>query len=83
MAHESVSASRRNGAAQESHSAESDQLSEMAENFSQMAQEYVAPAREAISKFKPFMEKSMKEKPLATLAGAAVVCFILGALWRK
>ena len=30
-----------------------------------------------------FVEKSLKEQPMATLAGAAVIGFVLGALWKK
>ena len=32
---------------------------------------------------RPFVEKSMKEQPIATLAGVAVLAFALGALWKK
>jgi hypothetical protein len=40
-------------------------------------------AQELIKKFKPYVEKSMKEQPMATLAVAAVAAFVLGAMWRK
>jgi ElaB/YqjD/DUF883 family membrane-anchored ribosome-binding protein len=40
-------------------------------------------AQDAAQKFKPFVEKSMKEQPLATLAVASVIGFVLGALWKK
>jgi len=30
-----------------------------------------------------FLRKSLKEQPLRTVAGAMVIGFILGALWKK
>ena len=56
---------------------------ELAEKFAGQAREYGELAQDAASKVKPFLEKSLKEQPMATLAGAAVVAFLLGALWRK
>jgi len=32
---------------------------------------------------KPYVDKSMKEQPMATLGVAAVIGFVLGALWKK
>ena len=67
-----------------------DQLKETAEGAQEMvgkvaeqAREYGEKALEAAKEFKPFVEKSMKEQPMATLAGAAVIGFLLGALWKK
>ena len=83
MAHQRGGGLHRNGAAHETRPAEIDHLTEMAEKATQLAQDYLAPAQDAIRKFKPFMEKSMKQNPIGTLAGAAIVAFLLGALWRK
>ena len=47
------------------------------------AREYTEQAQEAAKHFKPFVEKSMKEQPLATLAVAALIGAALGALWKK
>jgi ElaB/YqjD/DUF883 family membrane-anchored ribosome-binding protein len=47
------------------------------------AREYGEKAQEAVREFKPYVEKSMKEQPMATLAVAAVIGFVLGALWKK
>ena len=47
------------------------------------AGEYGNKAQEAARNFKPYVEKSMKEQPKATLALASVVGFVLGALWKK
>ena len=32
---------------------------------------------------KPYVEKQMKEQPMATLGIAAIIGFVLGALWKK
>jgi ElaB/YqjD/DUF883 family membrane-anchored ribosome-binding protein len=83
MTHQRGGSLHRNGPAPETRPAETDQLTEMAERATQIAQDYLAPAQDAIRNFKPFMEKSMKQNPIGTLAGAAVVAFLLGVLWRK
>jgi len=49
----------------------------------EQAREYGEKAQEAARNFKPYVENSMKEKPMATLAVAAVIGFALGALWKK
>jgi ElaB/YqjD/DUF883 family membrane-anchored ribosome-binding protein len=49
----------------------------------EQAREYAEKAQDAARQFKPFVERSLKEQPMATLAGAAVIGFILGALWKK
>ena len=56
---------------------------EMAENVTAQAREYGEKAQDAAKQVKPFVEKSLKEQPMATLAGAAVLGFVLGALWKK
>ena len=47
------------------------------------ARQYAEQAQDAAKQFKPFVEKSLKERPMATLAGFALVGFVLGALWKK
>ena len=47
------------------------------------AREYADNAREAAHNFKPYVERSMKEQPMTTLAIASVIGFVLGALWKK
>jgi ElaB/YqjD/DUF883 family membrane-anchored ribosome-binding protein len=39
--------------------------------------------QELAKKFKHYVEKSMKEQPMATLAAAAAIAFALGALVKK
>jgi ElaB/YqjD/DUF883 family membrane-anchored ribosome-binding protein len=47
------------------------------------AREYGAQAQEAAKQVRPFVERSLKEQPMATLAGAAFLGFVFGALWKK
>jgi ElaB/YqjD/DUF883 family membrane-anchored ribosome-binding protein len=60
-----------------------DSAQEMAGKVADQAREYGEKAQEAARSFKPFVEKSMKEQPMGTLAAAAVIGFALGALWKK
>jgi len=45
--------------------------------------QYGQKVQEAVQNFKPFVRKSMKEQPMSTLAAAATVGFVLGALWKR
>jgi ElaB/YqjD/DUF883 family membrane-anchored ribosome-binding protein len=56
---------------------------EIAGKVAEHAREYGEKAQEAVKNFKPYVEKSMKEQPMATLGAAAVIGFVLGALWKK
>jgi len=56
---------------------------EMAGTVTEQAREYGEKARDAVQQAKPFVEKSLREQPLITLAGVAAVGFLLGALWKK
>ena len=56
---------------------------ELAGKVVDQAREYAEQAQEAAKNFKPFVEKSMKEQPMATLAVAAVIGVALGALWKR
>jgi ElaB/YqjD/DUF883 family membrane-anchored ribosome-binding protein len=56
---------------------------EIAGKVAEQAREYGEKAQEAAKNFKPYVEKSMKEQPMATLGVAAVIGFVLGALWKK
>ena len=67
-----------------------DRLKDIGENaqdiagrVTEQAREYGEKAQAAAKEFKPFVEKSMKEQPMTTLAGAAVFGFLLGALWKQ
>lgn len=56
---------------------------EMASNAAELARQYAEKAQNAARQFKPFVEKSLKEQPMSTLAGAAAIGFLLGALWKR
>ena len=60
-----------------------DNADEIAGKAAEQARIYGEKAQEVARNFKPYVEKSMKEKPMATLAVAAAIAFALGALWRK
>jgi ElaB/YqjD/DUF883 family membrane-anchored ribosome-binding protein len=56
---------------------------ELAGQLAEQAQKYGEQAQEAVKKFKPYVEKQMKEQPMATLAVAAAIGLLLGAMWKK
>lgn len=56
---------------------------EFAGQVTEQAREYGEKAQAAAKQFKPFVQKSMQEQPMTTLAGAAVIGFVLGALWKR
>jgi hypothetical protein len=39
--------------------------------------------QEVAGNFKGALDKSIKDQPMATLAGVAIVGFILGAIWKS
>ncbi len=60
-----------------------DRAQEVVGDVSQQAREYGEKAQDAARQVKPFVEKSLKEQPMTTLAAAAAIGFVLGALWKK
>ena len=60
-----------------------DQFGKAAENAQEIAGQLAKQAQEAAKKFKPYVEKQMKEQPMATLAVAAAIGLLLGAVWIK
>jgi len=60
-----------------------DGAEELAGNVAQQVREYGEKAQDAVQNFKPFVKKSLKDQPMSTLAAAAAVGFILGALWKR
>jgi ElaB/YqjD/DUF883 family membrane-anchored ribosome-binding protein len=60
-----------------------DSAHEIAGRVTEQAREYGEKAQEALKEVKPFVEKSLKEQPIATLAGVAIIGFVLGALWKR
>ena len=59
------------------------EVQDYAGRVAEQAREYAEKAQDAARSFKPYVERSMKEQPLATLAVASVIGFVLGALWKK
>jgi hypothetical protein len=60
-----------------------DGLQERAGQVADQALQYAEMAQDAVKQFKPFVHKSLKEQPMATLAGFVLVGFVLGAMWKK
>ena len=60
-----------------------DRAEEVAREAAEQARMYGEKAQEAAKNFKLFVEKSMKEQPMGTLAAAAVIGFALGAIWKR
>jgi len=56
---------------------------EMAGKVAEQAREYGDKAQDAARQIKPFVERSLKEQPMVTLAAVAAIGFVLGALWKK
>jgi ElaB/YqjD/DUF883 family membrane-anchored ribosome-binding protein len=56
---------------------------EYAEKISEQLRDYGEKVQDAARNFQPFVRNSMKEQPMATLAVASLVGFVLGALWKK
>ncbi len=56
---------------------------DMAGKVAVQAREYGEQAQDAVKQVKPFVEKSLKEQPMATLAAVGVLGFVLGALWKR
>jgi ElaB/YqjD/DUF883 family membrane-anchored ribosome-binding protein len=68
----------------------SDQLSRAADRAEDMASRVAAQRREVgdrmqevVGNFKTAVDKSLRDQPMATLAAAAVMGFVLGALWKS
>ena len=67
-----------------------DQLSKAADQVEGAASRVAEQGREAgermqevAGNFKGALDKSIKDQPMATLAGVAIVGFILGAIWKS
>jgi ElaB/YqjD/DUF883 family membrane-anchored ribosome-binding protein len=53
------------------------------EQIGEQAVQYGEKAHEAAQQYKSLVEKSLREQPMMTLAGAAAIGFILGTVWKK
>jgi ElaB/YqjD/DUF883 family membrane-anchored ribosome-binding protein len=60
-----------------------DQAEGMASRVADQGREAGERVQEVAGNLKGALDKSVKDQPMATLAGAAVVGFVLGALWKS
>jgi ElaB/YqjD/DUF883 family membrane-anchored ribosome-binding protein len=55
----------------------------MAGDIADQAKQYGEQAQDMAGELTKFLEKSVKEKPIQTLAGIAALAFVVGAIWKK
>ena len=60
-----------------------DQAEGVAGRVAEQGREAGERMQEVAGNFKGAVDKSVKDQPMATLAAAAVVGFVLGALWKS
>jgi ElaB/YqjD/DUF883 family membrane-anchored ribosome-binding protein len=60
-----------------------DQAEDVAQRVATQGREAGERMQEVAGNFKGAVDKSVKDQPMATLAMAAVVGFVLGALWKS
>jgi ElaB/YqjD/DUF883 family membrane-anchored ribosome-binding protein len=58
-------------------------VEELVDTAFRYARQHGEKAEDAVRQVRPLAERSMKEQPMATLAGAAAIGFWLGVLWQK
>jgi ElaB/YqjD/DUF883 family membrane-anchored ribosome-binding protein len=71
------------GAATDKFKNVTDNAEEIAGKVAEQARQYGEKAHEAVKNFRPYVEGSMKDQPMARLAVASVIGFVLGALWKR
>jgi hypothetical protein len=60
-----------------------ERVDELVGTIFQYASQYGEKAQDAVRQVRPLAERSMKEQPMVTLAGAAAIGFLLGVLWQE
>jgi ElaB/YqjD/DUF883 family membrane-anchored ribosome-binding protein len=60
-----------------------DQVEGAASRVAEQGREAGERMQEVAGNFKGALDKSVKDQPMATLAGVAIVGFILGAIWKS
>jgi ElaB/YqjD/DUF883 family membrane-anchored ribosome-binding protein len=60
-----------------------EQTEEMAPRLAEQGRQTAERIEEAAVNFKDVLHRSMRDEPMATLAFAAIVGFVLGALWKS
>jgi ElaB/YqjD/DUF883 family membrane-anchored ribosome-binding protein len=58
-------------------------VADQAERFAEQGRDAGERVQEVAGNFKGAVDRSVKHQPMATLAMAAVVGFVLGALWKS
>lgn len=56
---------------------------QLADKAAEHTRQYAEKAQDAARNVRPFVERSLREQPMTTLAAAAVIAFVLGALWKR
>ena len=59
-----------------------DQAEKIANRVTEQGREASERMQEVAGNFKGALDKSIKDQPMATLATAAIVGFVLGAIWK-
>ena len=60
-----------------------DQAESMANRVADQGREAGERVQEVAGNLKGALDKSVKDQPMATLAGAVIVGFVLGAIWKS
>ena len=60
-----------------------DQAEKIANRVTEQGREASERMQEVAGNFKGALDKSIKDQPMATLATAAIVGFVLGAIWKS
>jgi ElaB/YqjD/DUF883 family membrane-anchored ribosome-binding protein len=60
-----------------------DQVEGAASRVAEQGREAGERMQEGAGNFKGALDRSIKDQPMATLAGVAIVGFVLGALWKS
>jgi len=60
-----------------------DQVEGAASRAAEQGREAGERMQEVAGNFKGALDKSIKDQPMATLAGVAILGFILGAIWKS
>jgi len=60
-----------------------DQAEQFAGRVAELGRDAGEKVQEVVGNFKGAVDKSLKDQPMTTLAMAAVLGFVLGALWKK
>jgi ElaB/YqjD/DUF883 family membrane-anchored ribosome-binding protein len=60
-----------------------DQMGEQVERMAASTKQMARQMGDMAQQFRPTVERSLKEQPMATLAVAAALGFLLGALWKR